>query len=72
MITRSSNWLIPLLASLLIAASGSGEDARPHADEKCVEQCDAKSDECMAEAEGDRRKMQACDDQYSDCLQACG
>ncbi len=68
---RSSYWLTPLLMSLALAGPASAEDARTQADEKCVEQCDVKSDECMAEAEGDRRKQQACDDRYSECLQAC-
>lgn len=46
-------------------------DARPFADEKCIEQCDVKSDRCMQDAEGDSGKMQVCDDKYSECLQAC-
>jgi hypothetical protein len=46
-------------------------DARPMADEKCIEQCDVKSDECMMDAEGDSGKIQVCDDKYSECLQAC-
>jgi hypothetical protein len=46
-------------------------DARPMADEKCIEQCDIKSDECMLDAEGDSGKMQLCDDKYSECLKAC-
>lgn len=44
---------------------------RPFADEKCIEQCDTESDQCMQDAAGDPRKSQVCDDQYSDCLQAC-
>jgi hypothetical protein len=44
---------------------------RPQADEKCIEQCDNRSDKCMQAAEGDAAKLQACDDQYSDCLKAC-
>jgi len=46
-------------------------DAKPMADEKCIEQCDVKSDECMQEAAGDSGKIQVCDDKYSECLQAC-
>ncbi len=46
-------------------------DAHPFADEKCIEQCDAGSDQCMQDAEGDPGKMQVCDDKYSECLQAC-
>lgn len=68
---RSTHWLAPLLACLVMAGSAAAEDARPHADEKCVEQCDVKSDECMADSNGDRDKQQACDDRYSECLQAC-
>jgi hypothetical protein len=46
-------------------------DARPMADEKCIEQCDIKSDECMQGADGDPGKLKLCDDKYSECLQAC-
>jgi hypothetical protein len=46
-------------------------DARPFADEKCIEQCDAESDRCMAATQGDPDKLQACDEKYSACLQAC-
>jgi hypothetical protein len=45
--------------------------ARAFADEKCIEQCDTQSDQCMAASDGDPDKIQACDDQYSDCLKAC-
>ena len=41
------------------------------ADEKCIEQCDTQSDQCMQAAEGDSAKLQACDDKYSECLKAC-
>ncbi len=46
-------------------------DARPLADEKCIEQCDSESDQCMQAAEGDSGKLQVCDEKYSECLQAC-
>jgi hypothetical protein len=46
-------------------------DARPFADEKCIEQCDVESDKCMADSQGDPDKLQACDEKYSACLQAC-
>jgi hypothetical protein len=46
-------------------------DAKPLADEKCIEQCDVKSDECMMDSAGDSGKTQVCDDKYSECLQAC-
>lgn len=46
-------------------------DARPMADEKCIERCDVASDKCMQDANGDSGKIQVCDDKYSECLQAC-
>ncbi len=46
-------------------------DARPMADEKCIEKCDTDSDKCMQDADGDAGKVQVCDDKYSECLQAC-
>ena len=46
-------------------------DARPMADEQCIEKCDADSDRCMQEAEADAGKIQVCDDKYSECLQSC-
>ncbi len=46
-------------------------EARPFADEKCIEQCDAESDKCMQDSLGDPDKLQACDEKYSACLQAC-
>ncbi len=58
--------------NLLVPAQDLPESsARPMADEKCIEQCDTKSDECMQSAEGDSGKLQLCDDKYSECLQAC-
>ncbi len=65
------------LASLIVGAPALADDirpqsdARPMADEKCIEQCDTKSDECMQNAEGDSGKLQVCDDTYSECLQSC-
>ena len=47
------------------------QDARPFASEKCIEQCDTESDRCMADSLGDPDKLQACDEKYSACLQAC-
>ena len=41
------------------------------ADEKCIEQCDLASDECMQSAGGDSGKIQVCDDKYSECLKQC-
>lgn len=67
----STRWVAVLLASLVLSGTAIAEDARPQADEKCIEQCDVKSDECMADADGDRDKQQICDDRYSECLQAC-
>lgn len=46
-------------------------EARPFASEKCIEQCDTDSDTCMADSGGDPDKLQACDEKYSACLQAC-
>jgi hypothetical protein len=66
-----------ILALLVAAAPARADDirpdsdARPFADEKCIEQCDTGSDQCMQDAEGDPGKMQVCDDKYSECLQAC-
>lgn len=68
---RSIRWLAALCASLVVTGSVVAEDARPQADEKCLEQCDIKSDECMEDSGGDKDKVQACDDRYSECLQAC-
>jgi hypothetical protein len=68
------------LLGLLLAAPAFADDirpeartqqARPLADEKCIEKCDAESDKCMQDAEGDSGKMQVCDDKYSECLTAC-
>jgi hypothetical protein len=73
--------LTPALLCLLVASPGFADDIRPEArtlsdartfaDEKCIEQCDIESDKCMQDAEGDDGKLQACDDRYSECLQAC-
>ena len=70
---RSSIFLPLLLAGALALADDlrPDSDARPFADEKCIERCDTASDQCMQDAEGDPDKMQVCDDQYSECLQAC-
>jgi len=72
-----SGILAVALASLIAGAPAMADDirpqsdARPMADEKCIEQCDVKSDECMLDTEGDSGKLQVCDDKYSECLQAC-
>jgi len=69
-----------LLGSLLAAPAFTDDirpearalaEARPLADEKCIEQCDIESDKCMQEAEADPGKIQVCDDKYSECLQRC-
>ena len=52
-------------------AFGGEPSPEPAQDEKCVEQCDTQSDKCMQDSGGDPDKMKACDDKYSDCLQAC-
>jgi hypothetical protein len=64
-------WFAALIASLVIAGAASAEDARPQSDEKCIERCDTESDKCMDTSAGDPKKMQVCDDKYSDCLKAC-
>jgi hypothetical protein len=72
-----SRILAMALASLVAAVPAFADDirplsdARPMADEKCIEQCDVESDKCMQESDGDSGKLQACDDKYSECLQAC-
>jgi len=70
---RSSVFLALLAAAAPALADDirPDSDARPFADERCIEQCDTKSDQCMQDAEGDPDKMQVCDDKYSECLQAC-
>lgn len=62
-----------LAASLLLLAGTAAiaAEARPHADEECVMQCDAQSDKCMKQAGDDDKKAQACDDQYAECLKKC-
>jgi hypothetical protein len=62
---------LPLAADDIRPEARPLSDARPYADEKCIEKCDIESDKCMQAAEGDSGKVQACDDKYSECLQAC-
>jgi hypothetical protein len=73
-------WLAIALLGALAAFSALGDDirpeartqqARPLADEKCIEKCDTESDKCMQSSQGDSGKVQACDDKYSECLKAC-
>jgi hypothetical protein len=77
MFHSSIRWLGLLLPALAMAGIAFADDirpnadARPLADEKCIEQCDAESDRCMANSDGDPDKLQACDEKYSACLQAC-
>lgn len=77
---RAMSLRITPLAALFVLATAPfaladdirpGSDARPLADEKCIERCDVESDKCMQEAEGDSGKLQVCDDKYSECLRAC-
>jgi len=66
--------LLPTLAMAGIAIADDirpDADARPFADEQCIERCDVESDRCMADSDGDPDKLQACDEKYSACLQAC-
>jgi hypothetical protein len=72
--TRSHAWTLALAAAALPALADDlrpQSDASPMANEKCIEQCDIQSDQCMQDAEGDSGKLQVCDDKYSECLQAC-
>jgi hypothetical protein len=78
---RNTRWLAvallallggnPALADDIRPEARALSDARPMADEKCIEKCDVESDKCMQAAEGDPGKIQVCDDKYSECLQAC-
>ena len=78
---RETRWFALLLLGLLAGGPALADDirpearaqsdARPMADEKCIERCDVASDKCMQDAEGDPGKIQVCDDKYSECLQAC-
>jgi hypothetical protein len=61
----------PALADDIRPEARTLSDARPMADEKCIEKCDIESDKCMQAADGDPGKIQVCDDKYSECLQAC-
>jgi hypothetical protein len=74
-------WLAIALACGLGALPAHADDIRPEArvlsdartmaDEKCIENCDVASDECMQAAGGDSGKIQVCDDKYSECLKQC-
>lgn len=61
----------PALADDIRPEARTHADARPLADEKCIEKCDTESDKCMQDAGGDSGKIQVCDDKYSECLKAC-
>ena len=67
----STGWFAALIAGLVLTGPTVGEDVRPQTDEKCLERCDIESDKCMADSQGEPDKVQACDDRYSECLQAC-
>lgn len=60
-----------LIAALAMTASAGQPAPAPAPDEKCIEDCDEKSDQCMQDSGGDPDKMRICDDKYSECLQAC-
>jgi hypothetical protein len=62
---------LPALADDIRPEARALSDARPMADEKCIEKCDLDSDECMQSAGGDSGKIQVCDDKYSECLKQC-
>ncbi len=61
----------PALADDIRPEARAHSDARPMADEKCIEKCDLASDKCMQDAGGDSGRVQVCDDKYSECLQQC-
>ena len=77
MVNAKSRWAGFLVAALALNGVAFADDirpnsdARPHADEKCIERCDVDSDKCMADSQGDPDKLQSCDENYSTCLQAC-
>jgi hypothetical protein len=64
-------WALPALADDIRPEARTLSDAIPMADEKCIEQCDLASDQCMQGAGGDSGKIQVCDDKYSECLKQC-
>ncbi len=67
-------WTLACLLTVSVAQADDirpDSDARPLADEKCYEKCDTESDRCMQDAEGDPVKMEACDEQYDQCLKVC-
>jgi hypothetical protein len=61
----------PALADDIRPEARTNADARPLANEKCIEKCDTESDKCMQSAGGDDGKIKVCDDKYSECLQSC-
>ena len=61
----------PALADDIRPEARTNADARPLANEKCIEKCDTESDKCMQDTGGDSGKIQACDDKYSECLKSC-
>jgi len=71
---RKSLWSSVTLALLVTGAPVLADDirpdsdARPFADEKCIEQCDTESDQCMQNAEGDPGKMQVGERLFDTCL----
>lgn len=80
----NSRWLAMALACAFAASPSVADDirpesrllrkagaARPFADEKCIERCDTQSDKCMQDSNGEPDKVQACDDKYGECLEAC-
>ena len=63
--------LVALVLLGLAAGVAAGTDAQPNSDERCLSQCDEKSDKCMQAAGGDEQKQKACDDKYEECLSSC-
>lgn len=70
-VRKIPGWALAAGLAFCGAAPAGEPSPEPAQDEKCVEQCDVKSDQCMQDAEGDTDKQKICDDKYSECLQAC-
>jgi hypothetical protein len=68
---RSKSWFAALIAGFVMASPVLADDVKPQTEEKCIERCDIESDKCMADSEGEKKKVEACDDRYSECLEAC-
>jgi hypothetical protein len=61
-----------LVLSLAFATLPAQAADRAQANDQCVEQCDAKADECMSDAGDDESKQKQCDTKYEECEKKCG